>query len=101
LVFGEQSQKRTELLDVISRYLDQCAAEHIRKVDKSLEDDYETRSEVSINESNKSLRSNHSSDKTNVSTRSLDARLKRQKAEQALDQLRKRQNLEKEVEQHM
>ena len=97
LVFGEQSQKRTELLDVISRYLDQCAAEHIRKVDKSLEDDYETRSEVSVNESNKSLRSNHSSVKTNVSTRPLDARLKRQKAELALDQLRKQQNLEKEV----
>ncbi len=92
VVYGEQSQRRTEVLDKISRYLELC--EDTRKVD------YERRSEASI-ESNKSLRSSRSSVKTNSSTRSFDARLKREKAELALDQLRQRQNLEKEVEQHM
>ena len=98
VVYGEQSRRRTKVLDKISRYLELC--EDTRKVDKSLEVDYETRSEVSI-ESNKSLRSSRSSVKTNSSTRSFDARLKREKAELALDQLRQWQNLEKEVEQHM
>ena len=100
LLFGEQAQKRTALLNTVSQYLESCEVEDPQPIDKSFKGDYETRSEISINESIKSLRSNRSSIKTNVSTRSLDARLKRQKAELALDQLRKRQNLEREVEQH-
>ena len=98
--FGVQSKRKTEILETVNRYLELCEAQDKRKPDKTGEDDYETRSEVSINESNKLFRSNRSSVKSNVSTRSFDAKLKRQKAELALEQFRRRQDLEKQVEQH-
>ena len=58
LVYGEQANKWTEILNTITRYLEACEVEDTRQIDKSLKDDYEIRSEVSINESTKSLRSN-------------------------------------------